>query len=604
HGTLVIQRRQTLDAGLREALTVTNYSNHEATCMLELQCDADFGHIFAIKYAVEVGGGQSSRNSDIRRAWEADDHALRLDFNRQGITHQLVIRLSQTPEIVDGLLRFPLRLAPQEHWDLQLEFQMSSGTEGTSDGKVLATSDTVRRERHNARRAMVLQTATQLTTDSEILRRAYRQSIADIAALLMEDPNAHDGEFIIAAGIPWFLTLFGRDSLITALQILPIFPEVAKGVLHALARLQGTKVDVARVEQPGKILHEYRRSAFASTENSAAIFPYYGTIDATPLFLLLLSAVWRVAGDRDFIVTLREPMERALAWIDDYGDRDGDGYLEYLRETTTGLENQGWKDAGDAICFRDGTLARAPIALCEVQGYVYAARLGVAEIYDALGEPEMAQDQRQRAASLRARFNQDFWMTDRQYFALALDADKQQVDVLASNAGHLLWCGIVEDDKAPLLVKRMMSDAFFSGWGIRTIASGEGAYIPIGYHRGTVWPHDNSLILAGLTRYGFIAEAKQLADGMIATLENFPDARFPELFAGFSRLESSFPVEYPTASRPQAWSSGAVLLLLLTMTGFNAITPTLANTPFLPSGVQQLALTGLPFSADLHVGHN
>ena len=447
--------------------------------------------------------------------------------------------------------------------------------------------------------------APELETDSLTLRRAYRQSIRDFAALqipptaaeasMPDAPHpeeAGDGrdEFIIAAGIPWYMTLFGRDSLITAYQALPYFPAAAKGTLRALARLQGTHVDRLRAEEPGKILHEYRSPTFTGFQDSAAMFPYFGTIDATPLFLQLLADVYRVTGDLELARELHENALRALDWMARYGDRDGDGYLEYLREAEVGLENQGWKDAGDALRHRDGRLAQPPIALCEVQGYVYAAKVGMAEVFAALGDTKRAERLAEEAAELKARFNRDFWMEERGCFAFALNGAKRQVDALTSNAGQVLWSGIADAEKARVVAARLVSPELFSGWGVRTMATTEGGYNPISYHNGSVWPHDTSLIVAGLARYGCVDEARRIAAGMFAALDFSPDGRLPELFAGYSATEAPFPVEYPTACRPQAWAAGSIFLLLSVMAGADPSARAGANVAFLPATLGHVRL--------------
>jgi glycogen debranching enzyme len=327
-------------------------------------------------------------------------------------------------------------------------------------------------------------------------------------------------------------------------------------------------------------------------------FPYYGTIDATPLFLILLAATHRRTGDRALVVELWEHAERALAWMDEYGDRDGDGFLEYLRSTDTGLVNQGWKDSWDAIRFRDGRIARPPIALCEVQGYAYAARLGMGTLYDALGQRKAAEEQRQRAAALAARFNRDFWLPERGYYALALDGEKRRVDSLASNAGQALLTGIVARERAAQVADTLLGAELFSGWGVRTMGAAEGGYSPVGYHTGTVWPHDNSLIVAGLARGGFYSHACQLLDAQLAAVAGLANYRLPELFAGYSRSEYGFVVDYPVACVPQAWATGAVLLMVTTMFGLDVDVPHRRVTlhPCLPAKINHLRL------ADVRVG--
>jgi glycogen debranching enzyme len=409
----------------------------------------------------------------------------------------------------------------------------------------------------------------------------------------MSGEASSDGEVVIAAGLPWFMALFGRDSLITAYQALPFYPDLARGVLRALARLQGTKVDPLTREEPGKIIHEYRAAVPDDAQTLIPSFPYYGTVDATPLFLILLAAVHQTTGDLELVASLRESALQALSWLERYGDGDGDGYIEYAREHDRGLAHEGWKDSFDAVQLRDGTLARPPIALCEVQGYAYAARVGMAKVFGDLGDRHLAARLRDDAAALKARFNRDFWLADREYYALALDANKRPVDAMTSNPGHLLWSGIADQDKAALVAKRLLSKELFSGWGIRTMAATEAGYNPISYHNGSVWPHDTVLILAGLARYGHVDEAVTLADGLLATLDHDPDRRLPEVFAGYGRDEAPFPVAHPMASRPQAWAAGSVLQVLATIAAIDPSAPDDRTPPLLPSGVNRVRIDGL-----------
>jgi glycogen debranching enzyme len=393
--------------------------------------------------------------------------------------------------------------------------------------------------------------------------------------------------------MPWFMTVFGRDSLITSYQALPFSSELARTSLRVLGARQGTRVDPFRDEEPGKILHEIRfgeLTAFGERPHS----PYFGTADATPLYPVLLDEYERWTGDADLVRELEAPARAALEWIDRYGDRDGDGYVEYERALESGLENQCWKDSWNSILFRDGSLAKLPRATCEIQGYVYdAKRRGARLARDFWNDAELAERLEREAAELRARFNKDFWMPEREFFAVALDGDKRQADSITSNPGHLLWSGIVDDDKAALVVRRLMDDSMFSGWGIRTMAVGEGAYNPIEYHCGTVWPHDNSMIAAGLARYGYREEAARVVSGILEAARFF-DYRLPEAFAGYPRGRTSFPVQYPTASSPQAWATGTPLLFLRTILGLEPRGDELAIDPWLPGGIERVELRGVP----------
>ena len=435
-----------------------------------------------------------------------------------------------------------------------------------------------------------LAAAPTLDTDWDPLEHVYERSLIDLAALRFET-TLFPGQPMPAAGLPWFMTVFGRDSLIASLQAVPFVPELAETTLRVLAARQGTKIDDFRDEEPGKILHEIRFGElvhFGERPHS----PYYGTADATPLFLVLLDEYERWTGDTRLVRELEPNARAALAWIDEHGDRDGDGYVEYERRNKeTGLENQCWKDSWDSIRFADGTIAKGPIATCEIQGYVYDAKVRAGRLArEAWGDEELGDRLEREAAALKERFNRDFWLNQRKCYALALDGEKRAVDSITSNAGHLLWSGIAEDDKAQAIVDHLLGDRLFSGWGVRTMAEGEGGYNPIRYHNGTVWPHDNSLIAHGLARYGFRDEAGRVA---LATLEaaTFFRYRLPEVFAGYRRTRTSFPVEYPTASSPQAWATGTPLLLLRVLLGLE---PDGSTEPVLPAPISRLELSGLP----------
>jgi glycogen debranching enzyme len=369
-----------------------------------------------------------------------------------------------------------------------------------------------------------------------------------------------------AAGVPWFVTLFGRDSLIASLESLAYNPAVAECTLRIMARYQGRKVDEWRDEQPGKMMHELRVGELAHL-NEIPQTPYYGTIDATPLFLILLArhAAW--TGELRVFNELRNAVEAALAWIAEYGDQDGDGYIEYQSSSKKGLINQGWKDSGDAIVNADGSLARPPIALVEVQGYVYLAKTSLAELYERAGDMEAGRRLRREAEALRSRFNRDFWLDDKGYYALALQAQNKPAAVISSNPGQALWTGIVDADKGRATAARLMADDMFSGWGIRTLSAKERRYNPIGYHLGTVWPHDNAIIAAGLRRYGFDREACRIFSSIVEAAPYFEHHRLPEVFAGFCRSAYGVPVRYPVACHPQAWAAGAVPYLVETALG-------------------------------------
>ena len=438
-----------------------------------------------------------------------------------------------------------------------------------------------------------LDEAPRLECDWETLLRTYRRSLVDLAALRFS-PLTAGRHSLPAAGLPWFMTMFGRDSIFTSLQALPFTSELAATTLRELGLRQGTRVDDFRDEDPGRILHEMRfgeMTAFEERPHS----PYFGTADATPLFVVLLDEYERWTGDTKLVRELEDEARAALHWIDAYADLQGNGYIAYQRRNAeTGLENQCWKDSWDSISYRDGTLPGFPRATCELQGYAYDAKVRGARLArEVWHDPAFAAQLEKEAADLKQRFNRDFWVADGEYFAIALDADGRQVDSLTSNIGHLLWSGIVDKSKAKAVVGHLMGDRLFSGWGIRTLAVGESRYNPIGYHVGTIWPFDNSFIAWGLRRYGFKDEAAVVAAGILEASEFF-DGRLPEAFGGYPRSMTKYPVQYPTACSPQAWSTGAPLLLLRTMLGLEPIGDHLVVDPALPTTIGQLELLDIP----------
>ena len=424
--------------------------------------------------------------------------------------------------------------------------------------------------------------APRLESDWEPLKSIYRRSLVDLAALRFSPPVA-GGKSLPAAGLPWFMTMFGRDSIFTSLQALPFAPELAATTLRALGDWQGSRRDDFRDEDPGRILHEMRYGEMAAFEERPHS-PYYGSVDATPLYVVLLDEYERWTGDRKLVRDLEYEARAALNWIDEYADLMGNGYISYKRRNEqTGLENQCWKDSWNSISYSDGRLPDFPRATCELQGYAYDAKMRGARLARLVWkDPAYADRLEAQAADLKRRFNRDFWLPDRGYYALALDADGSQVDSLASNIGHLLWSGIVDASKAKAVVGHLMGPRLYSGWGVRTLAEGEGRYNPIGYHLGTVWPFDNSFIAWGLRRYGYKEEAARIASDILDAAVVF-EGRLPEAFGGYDRALTKYPVQYPTACSPQAWSTGAPLLLLRTMLGLEPIGDHLIVDPALPA---------------------
>jgi glycogen debranching enzyme len=408
---------------------------------------------------------------------------------------------------------------------------------------------------------------TTVESDHELFNLVVKRSTSDLRLLINDGPGPD--QRYVAAGVPWFTTLFGRDALITAFQSLAFRPQLAVETLDVLAAYQATEDDPWRDAEPGKILHELRTGEMARA-GELPHTPYYGSVDSTPLWLVLLGATFDWTGDRAFVDRLWPNALAALEWIERYGDKDGDGFIEYERRSERGLLNQGWKDSGDAIRDRAGRECKPPIALAEVQGYVFDAKRRMARLARVRGDEAMGDRLDREATELAARFETAFWVEDQRYYAMALDAEKRHADAIGSNAGQCLWSGIVSQERSGDVVERLLQDSMFSGWGIRTYASGQPGYNPIGYHTGTVWPHDTSLIAAGFKRYGFDEASNRLVGPMMEAAQRFPDYRLPELFCGFEKAHAGVPVSYPVACSPQAWAAGASFLFVETMLGLRA----------------------------------
>jgi glycogen debranching enzyme len=433
--------------------------------------------------------------------------------------------------------------------------------------------------------------STQVVTDNELFNELLDRSLRDLRALYTQS----DDGAVLAAGIPWYVAVFGRDSLIASHQLLMVNTRPARDALELLAAKQGTIEDDWRDEEPGKILHEIRQGELARA-GVIPHSPYYGSVDATPWFVLLYAQHFRWTGDLAFAEKLLPAAQAALAWIDDYGDLDGDGFVEYLSRSPRGIKNQGWKDSYDSVVHADGRLAEPPIALCEVQAYVYLAKQRMGDVYRALGRDDDARRLEDEASALRGRFNEAFWMGDEKYFAQALDADKRQVRTITSNPGHALYCGIVDDEKAVPLAKRLLSPDMFSGWGIRTMSKAAAAYNPMSYHNGSVWPHDNALIAAGLKRYGMARSTNRVATALFDAAVNADYMRLPELFCGFTRRTPNRPVSYPVACSPQAWAAGSPFLMLQAMLGISARAHQnllTVNLPHLPTWLNTVEVRNL-----------
>jgi glycogen debranching enzyme len=593
NSTLSVIRKRTLGKGsgedLHERLTVLNSGREEIVIELSMAFDADFADLFEVKNKQLVKKGTISRR--------VRGQAVELIYRREDFERRTIIR-SDGAQLSQGSADFLVRLKPAESWSgtLQVSFESVAPRERTGAARDQPASKIKRSRGANYRDQMDawLEAAPMVRASWDTLRHTYDRSLRDLAALRLHAQALPEGAAIPAAGLPWFMAVFGRDSLITSYQALPFVPQLASATLQVLARRQATEWDDFRDAEPGKILHELRfgeLTYFGGWPQS----PYYGSADSTPLFLILLDEYERWSGDTDLVVELEPQARAALDWLEHHGDLDGDGYLEYQRRNLdSGLENQGWKDSWDSIVYPDGELASLPRATCELQGYAYDARLRTARLAREVWHDTATADRLERdAADLKARFNSDFWVAEGDFFALALDGDKHRVPTLASNMGQLLWSGIVDDSKVDAVVEHLMSDRLFSGWGVRTLATGQAAFNPLSYHDGTVWPHDNSLIAAGLARYRRREEAGRIAMAMFEAATHF-DHRLPEVFAGYPRSLTKFPVQYPTACSPQAWAAGTPLLLIRVLLGLEPHGHQLTSTPYVPDAIGSLGLSGVP----------
>jgi glycogen debranching enzyme len=576
---LSIARERFVGDGMQESIVIKNHARRRLEFELALELGSDFADIFAVKaYDFAFGDPQSAPPlpGPVDPDFEADGNQFVLQAG-DGFTGLTQVVFSQQGDVDGSCVRYRIGLEPRESWRLRVDVIPSA------DGVPIVPARTERKfgdERVRVRASLDAWhlRVPQLRCTWPLLARTFDQSVADLASLRMQEVPLARGQ-LPAAGMPWFMTVFGRDTIITCLQTLLFGPELARNALTTLAELQAAADDPETDAEPGKIVHEVRHG-----KGAFVWFPrYYGTVDATPLYLVLLSEVWRWTDDQAFVRDLREPAVRALDWIDRFGDQDGDGFVEYRRRSQRGLENQSWKDSDNSQLFHDGRPAQPPIAPCEVQGYVYDAKLRMAELArEVWRERELAQRLEREADELRTRFDEAFWIEERGgFYALALDGEKRHVDSLCSNIGHLLWSGIVKPERADAVVDRLMGDELWSGWGVRTMSSAETAYNPLAYHNGSVWPHDNSLIAWGLARYGRWPEAQRIIRRTLQAAEHF-DYQLPEVFAGFSRTETPFPIPYPTAARPQAWAAAAPVLLLQILLGLQ------------PDRRRQVLATGAP----------
>jgi glycogen debranching enzyme len=580
---LSIMRKRDAGNGFQEEILIRNEKPAPADLEVRIEAAADFADLFEVKDQQQKKGEAYQK---------IKDGGLVLGYQRESFVRETSINSSAQAAVDRQGFTYQVHLGPHEEWKTLLDVRTGGGLiDAPGIGNQARGPDGATRRAKDLRSWMIA--APKLTSDWPALKRIYERSMIDLAAIRFFPGVVHGGGALPAAGLPWFMSIFGRDSILTSFQALPFVPELAVTTLRALAAWQGTRRDDFRDEEPGKILHELRYGELTAFEERPHS-PYYGAADVTPLFIVLLDEVERWTGDRELVEDLEMEARAALNWIDEYGDHDGDGYVDYQRQMETGLENQCWKDSWNSILFADGTNSKLPRATAEIQGYVYDAKRRGARLARTFWKDAGLADRLEREAEdLKRRFNRDYWVEDRGFFALAIDGDARKVDSLTSNIGHLLWSGIAEREHAAACVEHLIGERLFSGWGVRTMARGEGAYNPIGYHLGTVWPHDNSFIALGLAQNGYHNEAARIAMGILEAATYFHE-RLPEAFAGYPRELTRFPVQYPTACSPQAWATGAPLLLLRVMLGLDPIGDRLIVDSHLPEQIGWLQILDIP----------
>jgi glycogen debranching enzyme len=580
---------RSIGGGMHEDLDITNYGGKPVRFNLEIAIRSDFADIF------EVKSGKIVRRGRIATEWLDDKQELSTQYSHHDFYRAVTITTNiEAPRAVyaNGRLSFEVTIEPRQTWHCCLLYELTDGQRHFAAPQecVAHASESVPAESL----AIWQRTVLKIRTSNEEFYRYYHQAIEDMAALRLPIVGTDHMVFVPAAGLPWFLAPFGRDSLIVSLQNLLVYPDFARGALEVLGSLQAKERDDYRDAEPGKIPHEMRYGELAHFKLIPHT-PYYGTADATPLYLITLHAAWRATGDRALLEQHLATAEACLDWIDNWGDRDGDGFQEYQTRSPAGYENMAWKDSVDGVLYPDGTPVKGPKALCELQGYVYDAWLRMAEVYDTLGDPDRAGVLREKAAVLFRRFNDAFWDEATGFYAYALDGDKRKVLTVASNPGHCLWSGIVPPDRAARVVARLLAPDMSSGWGIRTLSALHPAYNPHSYHNGSVWPHDNSIIAAGFKRYGFVAEAALIAHDISYAASHFLLNQVPELYAGIQRDGTSFPVQFLGANVPQAWAAGSVFALLQAMLGILPDAPRgiLYVDPHLPDWLPDVTLIDL-----------
>ncbi|MBE0428846.1 MAG: amylo-alpha-1,6-glucosidase [Thermoleophilia bacterium] len=579
--TINIRRIRVINDKLYELVRIKNYNHFPVDVSLQIEFDSDFADMFEVR-------GTKRTKYGIRLAPKvAEDSILLAYHGLDAILRKTMIRLETPPSSIEGTTAvYRFQLKPRERRVIKLSVEPVLPTTGERETDFNRAIGEIRKSYE-----AWFETSSQIVTDNELFTAVLRSSQRDIRMLWTSTEMGH----FLSAGVPWFVTPFGRDTLITCLQIMMLDPHPARETARVFTQLQGRTLDHWRDEEPGKIFHEVRRGELA---NIRAIphTPYFGSADATALYLVLVSDIVKWTGDLEFARSMVDSIDMALAWIDTYGDADGDGFVEYETKSRRGLINQGWKDSGNSVVHTDGRLAGTPIALSEVQAYVYYAKRRMSQLFDLLGDRERAAGLARQAEELKKKFNEVFWMEKEGFFALALDGDKNPVRTVTSNPAHGLWARIVDEEKASVLAGRLMQPDMFSGWGIRTMSKSSINYNPMSYHNGSVWPHDNSLIIRGLKKYGFNEEAERVATGLFEAALHYDYYRLPELFCGFTKRSISRPVSYPVACSPQAWAAGSMFMILQALLGIEADAP--ANTlyvesPMLPRWLKDVDIKSL-----------
>jgi glycogen debranching enzyme len=605
--TLMVFRSRYVGQGMREDLTIRNFAAEAALCTVQVLIGSDFADLFAVKEGrVGAEPGAAEVTAAVHQAATTGPDAGPGDrpassrpstvvssYRRAGVERGVELRFYDPTLLTTDLATFEVSVPPRGEWSTCIE--VGPVFDGTAVDPRYRCGQPVDRATPTERLAQWRRNVPQVETSHPGLKEVVARSAEDLGALRIFDPEFPE-RVVVAAGAPWFMTVFGRDSLLTAWMALLVDPDLARGVLQTLARFQGKDVDPRHDEEPGRILHEMRFGDAASLSLGGGSI-YYGTADATPLFVMLLGEMRRWGVAREMVDELLPNAARAIEWIEQFGDADGDGYVEYTRGSDRGLANQGWKDSWDGIRYADGRVAEAPIALCEVQAYTYGAYLATAHFAFEVGDSVTYDRFRAKATQLKAAFNRDFWLEEKGWFAVGLDADKRPIDSLTSNIGHCLWTGIVDEDKARRVAEKLVSPAMFSGWGIRTLSKDSGGYNPISYHCGSVWPHDTAIVASGLARYGYDGAAQKLIFGLLDAAQA-QGGRLPELFSGLDRGELTVPVGYPTSCSPQAWAAASPLLCLRTLLRLDPWIPYGKTwlSPNLPEGIGYLKVAGIPLA--------